>query len=128
MLQRLFFEHFRSTSFVIDSDGELQAFVLAFQSQSEPSVVYIHFVGVNPQCRTQGYGRKLYAHLSNVAYSLDCTELRCITSPANKGSIAFHQRMGFELLAGNGEVNGVPVTLDHGGEGQHRVLFRKMLA
>jgi ribosomal protein S18 acetylase RimI-like enzyme len=127
LLPRLFFEHFRSTSFAIDMDGELRAFLVGFRSQTNALTAYIHFVGVHPECRAAGLGRRLYLHFFDVVKALGCDEVRCITSPINKGSIDFHQRMGFEILPGDGEVDGVFVTLDHGGAGQHRVLFQKML-
>jgi GNAT superfamily N-acetyltransferase len=127
LLPRLFFEHFRSTSFAIDMDGGLRAFLIGFRSQSNVSTAYIHFVGVHPEHRATGLGRRLYLHFFDVVQELGCNEVRCITSPVNKGSIAFHKRMGFEVLPGDGEVDGVFVTLDHGGAGQHRVLFQKML-
>lgn len=125
LLPRLFFEHFNPTSFAVGNSNELQAFLIGFVSQTNPSIAYIHFVGVNPTSRTLGLGRKLYAHFFEVAQALGCTEVRCITSPVNTGSIAFHRRMGFVLLPGTGEVGGVPVTLNHAGEGQHRVQFQK---
>jgi ribosomal protein S18 acetylase RimI-like enzyme len=127
LLPRLFFEHFRATSFVIEADGELRAFLIGFRSQTDASVAYIHFVGVHPQHRAAGIGRRLYLHFFNVVQASGCNEVHCITSPANKGSIAYHQRLGFELQPGDGVVGGVPVTLHHGGEDQHRVLFRKLL-
>jgi GNAT superfamily N-acetyltransferase len=127
LLPRLFFEHFRSTSFAIDMDGELRAFLVGFRSQTNASTAYIHFVGVHPGYRAAGLGRRLYLHFFDVVRTLDCNEVRCITSPINKGSIDFHRHIGFEVLPGDGEVDGIPVTLHHGGEGQHRVLFRKRL-
>ena len=127
LLPRLFFEHFRSTSFAIDADGELRAFLVGFRSQTNASTAYIHFVGVHPETRAAGLGRRLYQHFFDVVQRLGCDEVRCITSPINKGSIAFHQHLGFEVLSGDGEVDGIPVMLHHGGEGQHRVLFRKSL-
>jgi hypothetical protein len=42
--------------------------------------------------------------------------------------MAFHRSLGFEVLPGDGEQNGVAVRLHHAGEGQHRVVFRKLLA
>lgn len=127
LLPRLFFEHFRSTSFAIDADGELRAFLVGFRSQTDASAAYIHFVGVHPGHRAAGLGRSLYLHFFNIVQAMGCNEVRCITSPANKGSIVYHQRMGFEILPGNGEVDGMPVVLNHGGDGQHRVQFRKSL-
>lgn len=127
LLPRLFFEHFNPTSFAIDKGDELQAFLVGFVSQSDQRVAYIHFVGVNPSSRALGLGRKLYESFFQVVQTLGCTEVRCITSPVNTGSIEFHRKMGFALLPGSGEIAGVPVTLNHASEGQHRVQFQKAL-
>ncbi|MCX7173513.1 MAG: GNAT family N-acetyltransferase [Proteobacteria bacterium] len=127
MLPRLFFEHFRPTSFVLEEDRRLRGFLIGFRSQTDPAVAYIHFVGIDPDNRGLGYGRMLYEHFFGVACDLGCSEVHCITSPVNLGSIQFHRHMGFQIDAGNGIVDGVPVCLDHGGPGQHRVLFRKSL-
>lgn len=128
LLPRLFFEHFNTTSFVIGPPGVVRAFLIGFRSQSRPTLAYIHFVGVDPACRAGGLARRLYEHFFQVATALGCSEVDSITSPANTGSIAFHRKMGFALLPGSGEVDGVPVMLDHGGEGQHRVRFHRALA
>jgi len=127
MLPRLFFEHFSTTSFAVGPTGTVHAFLIGFRSQSQPGLAYIHFVGVDPALRAQGLGRTLYERFFETVAGLGCTNVQCITSPVNTGSIAFHRRMGFELLPGTGEVDGVPVMLDHGGPGQHRVVFRRRL-
>lgn len=127
LLPRLFFQHFNPTSFAIDKASELQAFLIGFVSQSNPSVAYIHFVGVNPSSRGLGLARHLYEHFFQVVQALGCTEVRCITSPVNVGSIEFHRSMGFSLLPGSGEVDGIPVAFNYDGEGQHRVQFQKEL-
>lgn len=127
LLPRLFFEHFQSTSFALMADVNLTGFLVGFRSQTAPSVAYVHFIGVSPETRTRGYGRVLYEHFFKVVTALGCTEVHAITSPVNETSVRFHRRLGFELLAGNGEVNGYPVQLDHGGPGQDRILFSKQL-
>lgn len=48
-----------------------------------------------------------------------------ITAPCNRSSIAFHLAMGFVLESGDGVVGGVPVRLDHAGEGGHRAVFHR---
>ena len=55
-----------------------------------------------------------------------CTELKAITTPGNKESIAFHRSLGMELT---GKLNrdGVQVIKDYAGPGQDRVVFRKTL-
>lgn len=127
LLPRLFFEHFNSTSFAIGATGTVQAFLVGLVSQSNPIVAYIHFVGVDPAMRTLGLGRALYECFFQVVRALGCTEVQCITSPVNANSIEFHKKMGFVLLPGSAEVDGVPVTLNYAGEGQHRVRFHKSL-
>ena len=48
MLPKLFFVHFRDTSFVAEDDGALAGFLCGFRSQTFPDEAYIHFVGVDP--------------------------------------------------------------------------------
>lgn len=91
LLPQLFFEHFQPTSFVIEEDGKLQAFLVGFRSQTTP------------------------------------TEVHAITSPVNRGSIAFHTNMGFEILPGDAEVDGIAVTTNYDGQGSDRVQFRRYL-
>lgn len=124
LLPKLFFEHFRPTSFVIEQDGTIQGFLVGFRSQTTPTQAYIHFVGVHPQQRGQSVGRRLYQHFFEVVGQLGCSEVLCITSPVNKGSIAFHTKMGFEILPGNAEIDGVAVSTNYDGSGVDRVLFR----
>ncbi len=48
---------------------------------------------------------------------------RCVTSPGNAASIAFHTRLGFHVEPGDLVVAGVPVHADHDGPGLHRVVL-----
>jgi hypothetical protein len=50
-----------------------------------------------------------------------------VTSPVNRGSIAFHQRMGFAIEPGGGQADGVPVAVGYDGDGQDRVRFVRHL-
>lgn len=45
----------------------------------------------------------------------------------NKASIAYHLQMGFEVEAGDKEVEGISVFTDYDGLNQDRVLFFKQL-
>ena len=60
MLPKLFFIHFRETSFVAERNGELAGFLVGFLSQSEPNAAYVHFVGPGPAARGTGLARDLY--------------------------------------------------------------------
>ena len=42
----------------------------------------------------------------------------------NKGSIAFHSALGFEILLGDDEIDGIPVTFGPGPQGDHLVRFQ----
>lgn len=128
LLQRLFFEHFNPTSFVFEDARGIRAFLIGFQSQTAPNIGYIHFVGVDPVLRKHGLARRLYHTFFTSLATLGCTEVRCITSPVNTGSVAFHRQMGFTLLPGDGEQDGLPITRNHGGPDAHRVLFSKPLS
>ena len=60
LLPRLFFAHFQDTSYVIEEEGLIIAFLIGFVSQSRPSQAYIHFVGIHPDHRKRGLGKRLY--------------------------------------------------------------------
>jgi ribosomal protein S18 acetylase RimI-like enzyme len=127
VVHRLFFEHFNRTSFAVGEVGSPRAFLIGFVSQTQPQTAYIHLVGVHPAARALGLGRALYEHFFQAVRALGCTQVRCVTSPVNTGSIAFHSSLGFAILPGSGEQDGVPVMLNHAGEGQHRVFFQKAI-
>lgn len=120
MLPRLFFVHFEGTSYVVDDDdGQLAAFLIGFLSQADPEEAYIHFVGVAPGHRGEGLGRRLYERFFADASGQGRRRVRCVTSPANEPSVAFHHAMGFEVEK---------VAHDYDGPGEDRVLFVKTLA
>jgi len=127
LLPRLFFEHFRGTSFVVEEGGELVGFLVGFLSQSYPDEAYIHFVGVRPDRRGAGVARSLYERFFDVVRADGRSVVRAITAPVNRISIAFHEAVGFDVEPGDGEVDGVPVHLDHDGPAVDRVVFRKSI-
>ncbi len=127
MLPRLFFEHFADTSFAADREGILAGFLVGFLSQSRPGEAYIHFVGVHPEQRGQGLGRRLYETFFQAARARGCMVVRAVTAPVNSGSVAFHRRMGFEVEPGEAERDGVPIAPGYDGPGRDRVRFVKHL-
>ena len=117
MLPKLFFVHFRDTSFVAEDDGgELAGFLCGFRSQTFEEEAYIHFVGVDPGRRASGLGRELYQRFFTAIEPR--TIVRAITSPVNERSVAFHQALGFEIEG---------VDDDYDGRGEARVRFVKDL-
>lgn len=128
MLPKLFFDHFSNTSFIAQKDGEMIGFLVGFLSQSNPDEAYIHFAGVHPEYRKQGIGHMLYRSFFQTVQDFDRSFVRCITSPVNQGSIAYHTKMGFEIVPGNNMMEGIPVHSDYDGIGKDRVLFIKKLS
>jgi ribosomal protein S18 acetylase RimI-like enzyme len=116
MLPKLFFIHFRDTSFVADDDGELAGFLCGFRSQTFDDEAYIHFVGVDPSRRGSGLGRMLYERFFDAIAPR--TVVRAVTSPVNERSVAFHRALGFEVDR---------VQPDYDGRGEARVLLVKRL-
>ena len=127
MLPRLFFTYFRPWTFVAVHDESIIGFLAGFQSQTNPLQVYCHFIGVDPGWRTQGVGEALYQRLFVEAKSRGCDEVLAVTAPANRGSIAFHARMGFAVLPGPCSEIQVPYIPDYDGPGENRVRFQKLL-
>lgn len=127
MLPKLFFVHFQPTSFVAEHNGMVAGFVTGFVSQTVPDEAYIHFVGVHPEFRKQGLACALYEKFFAAVADLGCRTVRCVTSPLNKGSILFHQSMGFSVMGSEKMVDGIPVFEGYDGKGEDRVLFSKIL-
>ena len=120
ILPQLFFVHFEGTSFVAEDDeGDLAGFLCGFLSQTNPEEAYIHFVGVSPEYRGEGVGRTLYERFFEEVRHQGRTVVRCVTSPINQESVAFHEALGFEVDR---------VVPDYDGPGEDRVLLVKRLS
>jgi len=101
LLPKLFFDHFKNTSFIVEEEGEIIGFLIGFLSQSYSNEAYIHFVGIHPKHRGKGIGRQLYNQFFDVIKQNGRNIVRCVTSPVNKASIDYHTKMGFEIEQGN---------------------------
>ena len=120
---RLFLNHFCKTSFVAEKDGELVAFLVGFLSPARPDEGYIHFAGIHPDLRKMGLGRHLFETFFDLCRKNGRHIVRSCTSPVNRGSIAFHRCMGFDIEPGNAKINGVAVTRDYNRPGDDKVTF-----
>jgi len=111
LLPRLWLQHFTGTSWLAETaDGALAGFVIGFHSPDHPNVAYCRLIGTNPNLRLHGLGRQLYEHLFDDARRAGRHEIRAITWPGNRASIAFHRALGFAVVDGPGTQNlyGVP--------------------
>jgi ribosomal protein S18 acetylase RimI-like enzyme len=127
MLPRLFLNHFHDTVLVLEKENDLIGFLVGLLSQSKKDEAYVHFVGIHPEFRQKGLARVLYEHFFDICRKHRRTTIRACTSPLNKGSVAFHKKMGFQLEPGDAEIDGMPVTLDYNRKGDHKVLFKRRI-
>ncbi len=126
-LPRLFFRYFRDTSFVLEDDSRIFAFLIGLIPENQKES-YIHFAGVHPEHRKNGLAKRLYEKFFDEARRKGCDRVRCITSPVNKASISFHANIGFEIESGDGVADGVPVHTDYDGDGKDKVVLMKTLS
>jgi GNAT superfamily N-acetyltransferase len=127
MMPKVFFDHFRGTSIVVEHEDRLVGFLVGFCCPDHDDEAYVHFVGVDPDWRRVGLARDLYRRFFTLARANGRTVVRPCTAPVNSRSIAFHAALGFSMLPGDAEVGGVPVTTDHGPQGHHVVRFQLFL-
>ncbi len=130
LVPRLWLQHFASSSLIARSGGDetdLVGFLIGFHSVDRPDESYIHFVGVRPDARKAGVGRILYDRFFENARANGRRRVRCITSPTNDVSIAFHRALGFAVEPGDKNVNGFAAKADYDAPGVDRVAFVRAL-
>ena len=128
LLPKVFFEHFRSSSLLVEHEDRLIGFLVGFLCPDHEDEAYIHLVGVDPAWRRAGLAGDLYRRFFGLARADGRSVVRAVTAPVNTGSIAFHAALGFSLLPGDDEVDGVPVSTDRGPYGDQLVRFQLFLA
>jgi ribosomal protein S18 acetylase RimI-like enzyme len=128
-IYHIFCKFFSNTCFVCEQDKTIHAFLLGFISQVDPSQAYIHLVATDPSQQRQGLASGLYQRFFETADGLGARQVRLIVNPGNRGSLAFHEKLGFQADI-HGEtvmVDGVPARKDYNGPGQHMVPFSRRL-
>lgn len=116
---------FGNAAFVMRQQTVVVGYLFGFIAQTA-AVGYIHLVGVRQRQQGQGIGRRLHEHFVDFARSQGCHAVKAITTPSNRVSIAFHQRLGM-TLQGEPNEEGIPVVRDYSGPGQDRVVFWKAI-
>lgn len=125
-LPRLWLQHFTGTSWLAETgEGRLAGFLIGFVSPDHPETAYVHMIATDPNRRRKGVGRALYDRFVEDAAAVGAREVRAVTWPVNRLSVAFHTRLGFRVDDGLGTQNlyGTPAYADYDGEGDDRVVF-----
>jgi len=125
-IPHVFFSHLAPTSFVLEaSDGELVGFLLGFLSQAHPDEACVHMVGVHPDFRRLGFGRRLYGRFFVAAQMHGRRWVRSVAIQSDGVAIAFHRALGFVPLRGDAVIAGLSVRRDYAGAGGRRVVLRR---
>jgi GNAT superfamily N-acetyltransferase len=99
-----------------NGEGEIVGYLFGFVAPVNRAG-YVHLIATRDDVRGQGLGRILYERFERIARERGAVALKAITTPGNRGSIAFHERLGFRATP----------TPDYAGPGQDRVVFWKGL-
>ena len=67
LLPKVFFEHFRGTSLLVEHEDGLIGFLVGFFCPDHADEAYVHFVGVDPAWRRVGLARDLYRRFFGLA-------------------------------------------------------------
>ncbi|MES0491546.1 MAG: GNAT family N-acetyltransferase [Leptospirales bacterium] len=123
----IFLYQFVNTCFVIKKKFNVIAYLFGFFSQKETDAAYIHMIATHKNQRNNGYAKKLFSHFENISRENKKTCIKAITSPSNKESINFHQKIGMLPQKSDTVENGICIQKDYSGLGNHMVLISKKI-
>jgi len=106
-------QEFGETCLVARSDDGILGYLIGFVTPGGTG--YVHLIATRDDARGSGLGRELYAAFTEAARRQGAVRLKAITSLGNRGSVAFHRSLGFE----------VRVEEDYNGPGEDRVVFSR---
>jgi GNAT superfamily N-acetyltransferase len=113
----IFFYELGEQALAIEDDGQLIGFLLGFIAHEPARTGYVHLVGIHPEYRRRGVGRRLYDSFTDACIRARCERLKAITTLGNEGSQRFHLAMGWDAC----EID------DYAGPGRKRIVFTRDL-
>lgn len=95
--QPVFVREFGDTCLTARAPGDrIAGYLLGFTTPRRAG--YVHAVAVRDEARGTGCGQALYRAFATVAAAQGAERLKAITTVTNAGSIAFHRRLGFDIM------------------------------
>lgn len=113
----VFFYELGELALIAEDEGQVVGFLLGFVAPIDPPCGYVHLVGIHPEHRRRGVGKKLYETFIDRARDASARRLKAITTVGNEGSVRFHEALGFR----------VEVDPGYAGANRSRVVFTKEL-
>ena len=107
-----FFYELGEQALIAEQDGELVGFLLGFLTSSR-EMGYVHLVGIHPEHRKHGVGKRLYLHFADSCREAGAKRIKAISTIGHETADRFHRALGFEAEEAR----------DYAGPGRHRVLF-----
>ena len=111
----LFFHELGEHALVTEADDRMVGFLLGFVTTAGTG--YVHLVGIDPDYRRRGVGRRLYESFTERMRTLGARRMKAITTLGNQGSIEFHKALGYS----------VERVADYAGPGRDRYVFTRDL-
>lgn len=128
---RSWFRHVGSTSWLAVDEGDRPVgLLLGFRSQDHPEEAVIHLLGVDPNRRRQGMGRRLVEAFATDLAERGATEVVALAWPGDPPAVAFFRAVGFRADDGPGSQNlfGTPAFADFEAPGDDRIVYRRRLS
>jgi GNAT superfamily N-acetyltransferase len=113
----IFFYELGEHALVVDEAGELAGFLFGFIAERPERTGYVQLVGIAPEQRRKGVGRILYEKFTQTCRDAGCVRMKAITTPANEGSLRFHEALGWTA----------ETVDDYAGPDRRRIVFTKAL-
>jgi diaminobutyrate acetyltransferase len=99
-------DRFGDTSVVAEHEGRILGFVAGFLPPRQPDTVFVWQIGVSPEARGLGLGRRLLGRLVDLPGCRDVSFLETTITPSNEASerlfrsFARHNRADVDVRAG----------------------------
>ena len=111
-----FFHELGEYALIAEDDGRVVGFLLGLLG-ADGRTGYVHLVGIDPNYRRRGVGKRLYQHFCDWCREAGLKQLKAIGMVGHEASLRFHTALGCEA-------KDVP---DYAGPGRARVVFTKQL-
>ena len=99
----VFFEHFRSSSLLVEHEDLLVAFLVGFDCPDHADEAWVHYCAVHPAWRRAGLGRDVYRRFCAGARARGRSVVRAVAAADDTLAIAFHLGLGFTAVSGDGD-------------------------
>ncbi|WP_335986650.1 GNAT family N-acetyltransferase [Glycomyces sp. MUSA5-2] len=114
---------FGDTCLVAIENEQVIGAALGFQSQVDPTDLYLQDVMVHPEHRGRGIAKDLITAVAETGRKRGCTRMYLTSEPENSVAHQTWLGLGFVNVPGDYTEHGVHVTADYKGPGRDRAVY-----